>query len=620
MADFHLLRPWWLLALLPLALFYWQLLRVQKTQSGWHQWLPRHLSQVLVDSAGRKIHWSAHRLALFWLISCVALAGPTWERLPQPVYQLETGQVVILDMSPSMMAEDIAPNRLTQQRFKAIDLVKSGLDGDTGLVAYADDAFVISPLTADNNNLVNLIPSLSPQIMPAAGSEPLRALKQADELLKNAGYNEGDIYWLTDGIASSELNSLTRYLRQQPHRVSILGLGSEQGAPVRGDNGQLLKDRFNQVVIAKMTPSRLQSLANLTGGLYQTVRSDNQDIKRLIDQPPLSRAGKDSKQQQQGDQWRDTGPFLALLLIPLMLFSWRRGGTLGSWLLALLLLPLSLYSPLSVSAAQQSTGAAESESGSPGWWLNKEQQAQQLYQQKDYQQAAQLSQQPLRQGAAHYRNQEYQAAADSFAQLDTAESWYNRGNALAQLEQFEAAKEAYQSALDKRPEWARAQDNKKLMEQLLQQQEQQKKEQQDQSDQKGDQSREQDGENSGNNQGQQDANDSQSDSQPQDQQGQQEQQDEPGQQDDGEKKPQQQQDQQQQQQQQEQQSSAKDSARDQQTQFSDDIDPEKAQQLKQWMKRVPDDPSILLRNKMLLESQRRNARRASEPQGEKKKW
>ncbi|RUO77178.1 VWA domain-containing protein [Idiomarina seosinensis] len=613
MADFHFLRPWWLLALLPLALFYWRLLVVQKTQSGWHQWLPQHLSQVLVNSAGSKTSWSAHRLGLFWLVSSVALAGPTWERLPQPVYQLETGQVVIMDMSPSMLATDIEPDRLTQQQFKAMDLVKSGLDGDTGLVAYAGDAFTISPLTADNNNLLNLIPSLSPGIMPVAGSEPLRALKLADELLSNAGYAEGDIYWLTDGIDSSELNSLSNYLRKQPHRVSVLGIGTTEGAPIRNADGQLVKDRFNQAVIAKLTPSRLQDLAELTGGVYQTVRRDNQDIKAFIAQPPLTREGKDSEQQQQGDQWRDNGPFLALLLVPLMLFSWRRGGSLGVWLL-LTWLPLSLYSPTSFAQQQTSNDASS-------WWLNVEQQAQQLYQQKQYQTAAELSQQPLRRGAAEYRAGDYQAAADSFAQSDSPEGWYNRGNALAQLEQFDAATDAYQTALDKRPDWQAAQQNLELMQQLLEQQEQQQGEQQEQNQEQqddgeqGEDRRDQSGQSQGNNQGQQDSQSGNSEEQQQDESQDQQQDNE-----------QQQQDQKQQQEGKQQQPEAgqqqpeSDQRRNRRVQFNDDIDPEKAQQLEQWMKRIPDDPSILLRNKMLLESQRRNQRRASKPQGEKKKW
>ncbi|MGM0630166.1 MAG: VWA domain-containing protein, partial [Pseudomonadota bacterium] len=254
MSEFHLLRPWWLLALIPVALLYWRFIYSQMHQAGWHQWLPGHLSKILVKSGSKPSLWPVHRFLLISILATFALSGPTWERLPQPVYQLESGQVVIMDMSPSLLADDISPNRLTRMRYKAIDLVRAGLDGDTGLIAYADDAFIISPLTADNRNLMNLIPSLSPEIMPAAGSEPLLALQLADELLRNAGYPQGDIYWLTDGITSRDLNPLSSYLRSIEHRVSILAVGTEEGAAIRDSSGKLLKDN-NQVIIAKTYPS-----------------------------------------------------------------------------------------------------------------------------------------------------------------------------------------------------------------------------------------------------------------------------------------------------------------------------------------------------------------------------
>lgn len=610
MADFHFLRPGWLLALIPLALFYWRLLLQQKHQSGWHQWLPKHLATVLVASGGKPHSlWSAHRLGLFWLIGCLALAGPTWERMPQPVYQLETGQVVIVDMSPSVLAEDIQPNRLTQLRFKAMDLVKSGLDGDTGLIAYADDAFTISPLTADNNNLLNLIPSLSPAIMPRSGSEPLRALKLADELLRNAGYLEGDIYWLTDGIASSELNALSRYLRQQPHRVSILGVGSEAGAPIRQSDGSLMTDARGQTIIAKLIPSRLADLAHISGGIYQTVQADNSDITAFVEQPPLNREGKDGDAQQQGDQWRDNGPYLVLLLLPIMLFSWRRGGSLGSWL-PLALLPLTLFNAPPALAQQNS---------STQWWLNQEQQAQQLLQQQQFEAAAELSSDPLRQGAAQYRQGDFAAAADSFAQVDSATGWYNRGNALAQQQRFGAARDAYQQALQKRPGWQQAQQNSQLMDKLLQQQDrqQQNNEQDQQQDDSQQQGQNQDGQqqnnSDGNNQGEQQGS-QQEDNQPQQPSAEQQDKEQPSDESQNQAQPQSNSENA------EQTSDPQQQQRSTQTEFADDIDPERAQQLEQWMNRIPDDPSILLRNKMLLESQRRNQRRASQPQGEPQKW
>lgn len=612
MSELHLLRPWWLLALLPVFLLYWRLIYSQKHQAGWHQWLPGHLSKVLVKSGSKPSTWPIHRFLLIAMLSTLALSGPTWERMPQPVYQLESGQVVVMDMSPSVLATDISPNRLTRMRFKAIDLVRSGLDGDTGLIAYADDAFIISPLTADNRNLINLIPSLSPGIMPARGSEPLRALKLADELLKNAGYPQGDIYWLTDGVDSRELNSLSDYLRSIEHRVSILAVGTEEGAPVRDGSGRLLKDN-NQVVIAKTYPSRLADLATITGGVFTSVTADNRDIKELVNQEPLTREGKDSNNEQQGDAWRDMGPYIALLILPLILLNWRRGSMLSPFVVALLL-PVSLFSP--------ELRAAQEESVWPQALLNEEQRAQQLYQSNAYQEAAKLSQNPLRKGAALYRQKDYEAAANAFSQSQTAEAQYNLGNALAQQQQFDAAIEAYVKALEQRPGWIEAKENKKLVEQLKNQKSKgsgNSDKQSDESDSKNDNQSKKSGEQAG----QQNSESNDSKGSQQSNQGQPKNRQPEGSKE--EKKQEQKQKSPSEKQRQESPENQDDTKQEpnkllQQKVSEGEIDPEKAQQLKQWMNRVPDDPSILLRNKMLLESQRRRQRRASEPQGEDKKW
>lgn len=610
MSEFHLLRPWWLLALIPVILLYWRFIYSQMHQAGWHQWLPGHLSKILVKSGSKPSLWPVHRFLLISILATFALSGPTWERLPQPVYQLESGQVVIMDMSPSLLADDISPNRLTRMRYKAIDLVRAGLDGDTGLIAYADDAFIISPLTADNRNLMNLIPSLSPEIMPAAGSEPLLALQLADELLRNAGYPQGDIYWLTDGITSRDLNPLSSYLRSIEHRVSILAVGTEEGAAIRDSSGKLLKEN-NQVIIAKTYPSRLEDLASITGGVFSSVTADNRDIEKLINQPPLTREGKDSEDQQQGDAWRDMGPYIALFILPIMLFNWRRSGLLSPIMLTMLL-PILSFSP-ELRAAQEST--------LDKYFLNQEQRAQQLYQKEQYEQAANLSKDPLRQGSALYRNGDYEAAADVFAQQPSPEAQYNLGNALAHQQQYDAAIEAYENALEKRPDWSEAAENKRLVEQLKEQNSDSSDgsgESSEKSDSKNDDSKndseqnnnEQDQQNndSNNNDGPPDpGKDGQRDGQPEEEEDQKEESTEEKEQQDTT----------------ENEGSETDEESTQQLEEKvreGEIDPEKAQQLEQWMNRVPDDPSILLRNKMLLESQRRRQRRASEPQGEDKKW
>ncbi|WP_417442364.1 VWA domain-containing protein [Idiomarina abyssalis] len=610
MSEFHLLRPWWLLALIPVGLLYWRFIYSQVHQAGWHQWLPGHLSKVLVKSGSKPSLWPVHRFLIIGILATLALSGPTWERLPQPVYQLESGQVVIMDMSPSLLADDISPDRLTRMKYKAIDLVRAGLDGDTGLIAYADDAFIISPLTADNRNLMNLIPSLSPEIMPAAGSEPLLALQLADELLRNAGYPQGDIYWLTDGITSRDLNPLSSYLRSIEHRVSVLAVGTEEGAAIRDSSGRLLKEN-NQVIIAKTYPSRLEDLASITGGAFSSVTADNRDIEKLINQPPLTREGKDSDEQQQGDAWRDMGPYVALFILPIMLLNWRRSG-LFSPIMLTMLLPLVSFSP-ELHAAQEPTLEK--------YFLNQEQRAQRFYQQEQYEQAANLSKDPLRQGSALYRNGDYEAAADVFAQHSSPEAQYNLGNALAQQQQYDAAIAAYEKALEKRPDWSEAVENKQLVKQLKEQDSDSSDgsgESSEKSDSQDDESKN-DSEQNGNEQDQQNNESNNNDGPP-----------DPGQDGQEDGQPEQEKDQKEepteekeQQDSSENEGAENDEESTQQLQEKvreGEIDPEKAQQLEQWMNRVPDDPSILLRNKMLLESQRRRQRRASEPQGEDKKW
>lgn len=346
--------------------------------------------------------------------------------------------------------------------------------------------------------------------------------------------------------------------------------------------------------------------------------STNDDIDTLTALPPLSREGKDNQQQQRGDAWKDMGPYVALFILPLLLASWRKGALLTPLVLAFII-PMSLSTP---KAYAQEAEPNNSEGVLSSLFLNNEQRAQQLYQNEQFEQASKLSSDPLRKGAALYKQGLYAEAADSFAKGNSAEAHYNRGNALAQEQQFEQASEAYQQALEQRPGWQQAKENldvvKKLQEKQQQEQSGESGDENSESDKNSEQSNDKQGNNQSNNQGQnQQGDNSDSQSQPQKresrdpQQQQKQDKQEPGQQEEAEKE----------QARKQQEDNAEGQTEQQIAQFKEgEIDPEKARQLEQWMNRVPDDPSILLRNKMLLESQRRNQRRASQPQGEKKKW
>src|SRR5690554_528729 len=178
MAEFHFIRPWWLLACVVIILVTGLAWRYSQRHSGWARIIPAHLRQVLLPAQqSRTQRWPLLCISSALILASIALAGPTWQRLPQPVYNLQAGSVVVMDMSLSVYSTDLSPNRLSQMRFKATDLVREHIDGEIGLVAYAGDAFTISPLTSDGGNLTNLIRALSPELMPSPGSYPIRALE-----------------------------------------------------------------------------------------------------------------------------------------------------------------------------------------------------------------------------------------------------------------------------------------------------------------------------------------------------------------------------------------------------------------------------------------------------------
>lgn len=653
--NFHFIRPWWLLAFFALFLVLFLLKKIRYYQSPWQHFLPAHLANALLENSQTQGAQTTSSQPRFWLKpfiigSCIiiALAGPAWQKLPQPVYQLERGAVLIMDMSYSMYATDVKPNRLTRARYKAIDLLKKINEGDVGLIAYAGDAFIISPLTQDIKNIELLLPSLSPDIMPVYGANALAALTLADKTLKNAGHVSGDIYWFTDDIDNEEMSDVYDWANDNDHKVNILGIGSKTGAPIKLSSGKLLKDNKGAIVIPKLPESRLAAIAKRSRGVYHTMTNDDADIKALtahlstnLDDNIESQVSKNKNEQQmQGDQYQEQGPWLLIIVLPLLLSYFRRGTSILAitWLMPLtLLFSLTSISPVSYAASPTTTqtsanssSSSSSEVSNPNdgasqlWrdlWKTSDQQAQQHYQQQDYQQAAKQFEDSQWQGSAHYKAGDYEQALQAFKQSDTAEALYNQGNSLAQLQKVDEAIDAYKQALDKDPNLSDAKDNLAKLEEFKKQQEQSQKDQESQDQSKGDEQdkkENQDGEKQSQDdpqQGEQQQSDSEKEGEQQDDQQEQQSQDAK------------QQEQNEQQQKEEKRAEQAEAADDEQKpndekslaqQASDSKAQETEQKHQQLLNKVTDDPYLLLRNKMRLEYQKR--RSEGSPQGVTKKW
>jgi Ca-activated chloride channel family protein len=589
-SQFHLLRPQWLLALPPLLLAAWWMLRHRLFSRGWQAVIdPQLLPHVLMGRPGRS---GRLPVLLFVGVGClviIALAGPVWSKLPQPVFSQQSALVIALDLSRSMDAGDIKPSRLTRARYKIADILKLRRDGQTALIAYAGGAFTVTPLTDDSATIAALLPSLGTDMMPAQGSRTERALQQAEQLLANAGIVHGDVLLVTDGIDRQGLSQI-RAMADAGHRVSILASGTVDGAPIPLADGGFLKDARGSIVIPKLDLPTLRDAARSGGGRFSLLSADDRDIKYILGPLDDNRLSESKQTELQADVWQEQGPWLLLLALPLAALAFRRG-----YLVMLLALSLPWSPPADALSWDE-------------LWKNDNQIAAEKLARDQASEAAELFTDPRWRATAQYRAGEYEQAATTLQALDTADAHYNRGNALARQGDLPGAIQAYEQALEKNPQMEDAGYNKQLLEQHLENQQQENKQGQ-QGDNSDDQQQDSQGQNTSQQadqgqQQQQDASQSSSGKQDADQR---QQNQEQGQQNNGQADDNQQEGDQQQAQQQTRQpdQAAGDDPQGQPVPTDEQSSQPLSQQAaEQWLRRIPDDPGGLLRRKFKYQYQR----------------
>ncbi|MCK9172793.1 MAG: VWA domain-containing protein, partial [Desulfuromonas thiophila] len=332
--QFHWVRPAWLL-LLPLALLWLWRWRPASALTLWQRLcddalLPHALVGPL--AAGRRERlW----LLLAVLLLVLTLAGPSWRRQPVPLYRDNSALVVLLDLSPSMLAADLPPNRLVQARLKLTELLRQRHEGQTALVVFAADAFSVVPLTEDVRTIELLLPSLTPALLPRPGSAPQRALELGLELLRQAGSERADLLLVTDEDQPQIALEMARTLRRQGHRLHVLAVGTTAGAPVPATDGGFVRQADGALLLARPDHAALQALAAAGGGrcLPLQLVSGATDLAFL---QPDGVATAAQATPEQTALWRDEGIWLLWPLTLVLLLCWRRGLL---WLLPLLLWP-----------------------------------------------------------------------------------------------------------------------------------------------------------------------------------------------------------------------------------------------------------------------------------------
>lgn len=457
--QLHFLRPEWFYSFIPLILILVAMLQRHHTSLGWKTVCDdKLLPHVLTHSGNRGGRLPLWISAIAASLCIIAAAGPAWKKLPQPVFREQSALVIILDLSRSMDATDIKPSRLERAKLKILDILESRKGGQTALIVYAANAFVVTPLTDDTETIANLVPTLETGLMPAQGSQFVSAGEKAEQLLTQSGVNEGEILLITDGLSEND-TGLAHTLSNRGHRLSILGVGTRDGSPIPMSGG-FLQDEHGAIVIPKLQVQRLAATAAAGNGIFKILQTDDSDVLGLTNYFSSRKVNKEAEATElTADTWQEEGPWLLIFVIPLAAL-WARKG----WLL---MFPVLVSS--SLIFAPRSAYAIDTEH----LWRTADQQAMQAFKKGDAATAAELFTHDQWKSSAYYRAENYEQAIKSLPEPSDSDDFYNKGNALAKLGRYEEAINAYDRALELDKNNEDASFNKKLVEQALEKQQSQ---------------------------------------------------------------------------------------------------------------------------------------------------
>ena len=459
LTNFHFLRPMWLLAVFPLALLLWHLARARDPLRRWRALCDEALLPHVLVLEGLQAGRGLPVMGVAGVLTILALAGPTWQEAPQPVYRDQAALVVLLDLSLSMSTRDVVPSRLDRARYRIRDLLAARRGGQTALVAFAAQAFTVTPLTDDIETIRSQLAVLEPGVMPRQGSNVTAALEHGLGLLRQAGFQDGDLLLITDGIREADRSGVSALMAQSGARLSVLGVGSEAGGPVPQAGGGFVTAADGTLIVSRLEPAPLSAIARESRGMYVSATGQGDEVTTLAAFFGTRVNGNSvAATEARARRWQDAGIWLVPPLLVLALLAFRRG--VGLSLLALFLLSPPLRAD---------------------WFRTPDQRAREFFSKGDYRAAGRLFETPAWRAASAYREGDFELAAKALEDASTPEALYNRGNARARLGQYPQAVGDYEAALRLRSEFPDARHNLELVREQLAEEEQEKKKAEDES-------------------------------------------------------------------------------------------------------------------------------------------
>jgi Ca-activated chloride channel family protein len=327
LANFHLLRPWFLIALIPaIILFIFFKKTAHSNQNNWVKECDPHLLAHLISTnKTSSANFIATLILICWLIAIFALSGPSWKMTQQPLFQQNTARVIALDVSSSMNSTDLPPSRMERAKYKVIDLLKAIKEGQTGMIIFSSYPFVVSPLTSDTNTIINMVPVIDTNIVPVQGSNLDKALIKSSQLITQAGFSKGEIILLTDSQPDANSFNTVKKLANEGFKIAILGIGTAQNTPTINASGGFITDNSGNIVFNHLDVVALSNLAQDGNGIYIPFSDDNSDINSLISFIKSDSLGKSKSLNNTQKIWQDDGIIFIWLLLVIVAILSRKG-------------------------------------------------------------------------------------------------------------------------------------------------------------------------------------------------------------------------------------------------------------------------------------------------------
>jgi Ca-activated chloride channel family protein len=312
LTDLHLLRPLWLLALLPACVLVW-LWRRRQADVAWRQVIAPHLlGHLLTDEEQSSSRVPPmYLIAAFWCVATLALAGPAWQREPTPFADDSAALIIALYLGPSMLATDIQPTRLQRSVHKIRDLLALRKGARVALIAYAGSAHKVVPFTTDRDLIETFSGELAPDLMPLEGNDPKAAIVMAQEMFARTN-QVGSVLLITDNLDPAALTGLEN---QAP--VDILAVAPPPEAEVAAGGP----------AASPLDRRAMTDAAELLNGQLVEVSVDDSDVVKLARRLDLRPTAIPADSEQ---RWRDAGYYL-LLPIALIVMLWLRQGWVVRW-------------------------------------------------------------------------------------------------------------------------------------------------------------------------------------------------------------------------------------------------------------------------------------------------